>query len=45
MVDVLYKFVDEIHGYFRGDAHVSNEAAGLAYSKAAKSCLSGQVFF
>ena len=30
-------------GFFRGHVHVSNEAVGLAYSKAVEGCLSGQV--
>jgi NAD(P)-dependent dehydrogenase (short-subunit alcohol dehydrogenase family) len=31
-------------GFFRGHVHVSDEAVGLAYSKAVEGCLSGQVF-
>jgi NAD(P)-dependent dehydrogenase (short-subunit alcohol dehydrogenase family) len=31
-------------GYFPGHVHVSNEAVGLAFSKAVEGCLSGQVF-
>lgn len=31
-------------GFFRGHVHVSNEAVGLAYSKAVEGCLSGQIF-
>ncbi len=31
-------------GFFRGHEHVSNEAVGLAYSKAVEGCLSGQIF-
>jgi NAD(P)-dependent dehydrogenase (short-subunit alcohol dehydrogenase family) len=31
-------------GYFRGHVHVSDEAVGLAFSKAVEGCLSGQVF-
>ena len=31
-------------GFFHGHVHVSNEAVGLAYSKAVEGCLSGQVF-
>jgi NAD(P)-dependent dehydrogenase (short-subunit alcohol dehydrogenase family) len=31
-------------GFFRGHYHVSNEAVGLAYSKAVEGCLTGQVF-
>ena len=30
-------------GFFRGHVHVSDEAVGLAYSKAVEGCLSGQV--
>jgi NAD(P)-dependent dehydrogenase (short-subunit alcohol dehydrogenase family) len=30
-------------GYFRGHVHVSNEAVGLAFSKAVEGCLTGQV--
>jgi NAD(P)-dependent dehydrogenase (short-subunit alcohol dehydrogenase family) len=30
-------------GFFHGHVHVSNEAVGLAYSKAVEGCLSGQV--
>ena len=30
-------------GFFRGHVHVSNEAVGLAYSKAVEGCLTGQV--
>jgi len=31
-------------GFFPGHVHVSNEAVGLAYSKAVEGCLTGQVF-
>ena len=31
-------------GFFHGHEHVSNEAVGLAYSKAVEGCLSGQIF-
>jgi NAD(P)-dependent dehydrogenase (short-subunit alcohol dehydrogenase family) len=31
-------------GFFHGHRHVSNEAVGLAYSKAVEGCLSGQIF-
>ena len=31
-------------GFFRGHVHVSEEAVGLAYSKAVEGCLTGQVF-
>ena len=30
-------------GFFRGHVHISNEAVGLAFSKAVEGCLSGQV--
>ena len=30
-------------GFFRGHVHVSNEAVGLAFSKAVEGCLTGQV--
>jgi len=31
-------------GFFRGHVHVSEDAVGLAYSKAVEGCLTGQVF-
>jgi len=31
-------------GFFRGHTHVSDEAVGLAFSKAVEGCLTGQVF-
>ncbi len=31
-------------GFFQGHAHVSNDAVGLADSKAVEGCLSGQIF-
>ena len=31
-------------GFFHGHVHVSDEAVGLAYSKAVEGCLSGQIF-
>jgi NAD(P)-dependent dehydrogenase (short-subunit alcohol dehydrogenase family) len=31
-------------GFFPGHVHVSNEAVGLAYSKAVEGCLTGRVF-
>jgi len=31
-------------GFFRGHVHVSDEAVGLAFSKAVEGCLSGQIF-
>ena len=31
-------------GFFHGHVHVTDEAVGLAYSKAVEGCLSGQVF-
>ncbi len=30
-------------GFFRGHVHVSNEAVGLAFSKAVEGCLTGQI--
>ncbi len=34
----------EYDGFFRGHVHVSDEAVGLAFSKAVEGCLTGQVF-
>ncbi len=31
-------------GFFPGHTHVSDEAVGLAFSKAVEGCLSGQIF-
>jgi NAD(P)-dependent dehydrogenase (short-subunit alcohol dehydrogenase family) len=42
--EVLEACREEYDGFFRGHVHVSNEAVGLAYSKAVEGCLSGQVF-
>jgi NAD(P)-dependent dehydrogenase (short-subunit alcohol dehydrogenase family) len=42
--EVLEVSRDKYDGFFRGHVHVSNEAVGLAYSKAVEGCLSGQVF-
>lgn len=41
VLEVSRKLYD---GFFRGHHHVSNEAVGLAYSKAVEGCLTGQVF-
>jgi len=42
--EVLEVSRERYHGFFHGHVHVSNEAVGLAYSKAVEGCLSGQVF-
>lgn len=42
--EVLEVSREKYDGFFRGHAHVSNEAVGLAYSKAVEGCLTGQVF-
>ena len=42
--EVLEASRERYGGFFRGHNHVSNEAVGLAYSKAVEGCLSGQVF-
>ena len=42
--EVLEVSRQKYDGFFRGHVHVSNEAVGLAYSKAVEGCLSGQVF-
>ena len=42
--EVLEASRQKYDGFFRGHVHVSNEAVGLAYSKAVEGCLSGQVF-
>ena len=42
--EVLEVSREKYDGFFRGHVHVSNEAVGLAYSKAVEGCLSGQVF-
>jgi len=41
--EVLEACRAQFDGFFRGHVHVSNEAVGLAYSKAVEGCLSGQV--
>jgi NAD(P)-dependent dehydrogenase (short-subunit alcohol dehydrogenase family) len=41
--EVLEACRAQYDGFFRGHVHVSNEAVGLAYSKAVEGCLSGQV--
>jgi NAD(P)-dependent dehydrogenase (short-subunit alcohol dehydrogenase family) len=42
--EVLEACREEYDGLFRGHVHVSNEAVGLAFSKAVEGCLTGQVF-
>lgn len=42
--EVLEVSRQKYDGFFRGHVHVSDEAVGLAYSKAVEGCLSGQVF-
>ncbi len=41
--EVLEACRAQYDGYFRGHVHVTNEAVGLAYSKAVEGCLTGQV--
>lgn len=41
--EVLESCRDAYDGYFPGHNHVSDEAVGLAFSKAVEGCLSGQV--
>lgn len=41
--EVLEVCRGKYEGFFHGHVHVSNEAVGLAYSKAVEGCLSGQV--
>jgi NAD(P)-dependent dehydrogenase (short-subunit alcohol dehydrogenase family) len=41
--EVLETCRAQYDGFFRGHVHVSNDAVGLAYSKAVEGCLSGQV--
>ena len=41
--EVLESCREAYDGYFPGHVHVSNEAVGLAFSKAVEGCLSGQV--
>ena len=42
--EVLEVSREKYSGFFPGHVHVSNEAVGLAYSKAVEGCLNGQVF-
>lgn len=42
--EVLEVSRQKFDGFFRGHVHVSNEAVGLAYSKAVEGCLTGRVF-
>jgi NAD(P)-dependent dehydrogenase (short-subunit alcohol dehydrogenase family) len=42
--EVLKSCREMYDGFFRGHVHVSDEAVGLAFSKAVEGCLSGQVF-
>jgi NAD(P)-dependent dehydrogenase (short-subunit alcohol dehydrogenase family) len=41
--EVLEACREQYAGFFPGHVHVSNEAVGLAFSKAVEGCLSGQV--
>jgi len=41
--EVLESCREAYDGFFPGHVHVSNEAVGLAYSKAVEGCLSGQI--
>jgi NAD(P)-dependent dehydrogenase (short-subunit alcohol dehydrogenase family) len=41
--EVLEVSREKYDGFFRGHVHVSNEAVGLAYSKAVEGCLNGQI--
>jgi NAD(P)-dependent dehydrogenase (short-subunit alcohol dehydrogenase family) len=41
--EILESCRKKYDGFFHGHVHVSNEAVGLAYSKAVEGCLSGQV--
>ncbi len=43
--EVLEACREQYDGFFRGHVHVSDEAVGLAFSKAVEGCLTGQVFF
>jgi len=42
--EVLEACREKYDGLFPGHEHVSNEAVGLAYTKAVEGCLTGQVF-
>lgn len=41
--EVLESCREAYDGFFPGHVHVSNEAVGLAFSKAVEGCLSGQI--
>jgi NAD(P)-dependent dehydrogenase (short-subunit alcohol dehydrogenase family) len=41
--EVLESCRSRYDGFFRGHVHVSNEAVGLAFSKAVEGCVNGQV--
>lgn len=41
--EVLEACREQYDGFFRGHVHVSNQAVGLAFSKAVEGCLTGQV--
>jgi len=41
--EILEKCREKYDGFFRGHVHVSDEAVGLAYSKAVEGCLTGQL--
>jgi NAD(P)-dependent dehydrogenase (short-subunit alcohol dehydrogenase family) len=41
--EVLEACREAYDGFFPGHVHVSNEAVGLAYSRAVEGCLSGQI--
>jgi len=42
--EVLEVSRKKYEGFFPGHVHVTNEAVGLAYSKAVEGCLNGQIF-
>jgi len=42
--EILEVSREKYDGFFPGHVHVSNEAVGLAYSKAVEGCLNGQIF-
>jgi NAD(P)-dependent dehydrogenase (short-subunit alcohol dehydrogenase family) len=42
--EVLEACRTKFDGFFRGHVHVSDEAVGLAFSKAVEGCLTGQIF-
>lgn len=41
--EILEASREKFDGFFRGHYHVSDEAVGLAFSKAVEGCLSGQI--